>query len=299
MGKLLRLHGVSFTDPTAPKIVTRDMLESRGSLMLFDGQHEFGQFTGLPAVNAAVPNVLSNFSQVMTGGVGPDNDLKVQSVRNNPQFKCERTTKGGIHGLITQGGSQVTSEAYLLYGPKAVSDYLLANPTHQLYMSLWSVVTRAGLTSPAAQSPFHFTNGVSATTNNLFHMQGGLPSPGFSSAPTWRGSKAEPTFSDHTGGSVVPPMKRFGALSVQGFTGTPPAAADRIQLGVGTFGGWNGLNYNVCASRIIYRAYIEDLTFSGRTYAEVEALDYSMFLEAFAVGGRFYGDTYTDPATLP
>ena len=298
MGKLLRLRGVTLTDVTAPKIITRDRIESRGSLMLFDGSHEFGRFTGLPAVDATVPNALSNLSQALTGGVGADNDLKVSISRNNAQFKSERTLKGGIHGLITQGGSQVTTEAYMMYGPKAVSDYILANPTHQFYFSLWSVVTRAGLATPAAQSPMHFTNGVSATTNNLFHMQGGNPSPGFSSAAPWRGSKSDPTFGDHNV-SVVPPMKRFGSIGVQGFTGTPPSAADRIHLGVGTFGGWNGLNYNVCASRIIYRSYCEDLTASGRNYAEVEALDYALFQEAFAPGGKFYGDTFTSPSTLP
>ncbi|MCF6764112.1 hypothetical protein, partial [Pseudomonas fragi] len=58
------------------------------------------------------------------------------------------------------------------------------------------------------------------------------------------------------------------------------------------------LNFNVCPSRIIYRAYGEDLTVSGRNYAEVEALDYALFLEAFAPGGKFYGDTFTSPSAL-
>ena len=300
MAKLLRLHGVTLTDATAPKIVTRDKIESSGSLMLFDGNHEFGSFAGLPIVDALVPNALSNLSKALTGGVGADLDFKVKTARpNSAQFKSERTPKGGIHGIVTQGGGQTAAESYSLDGPKAVSDYILAHPTHQYYFSLWSLITRAGLASSAAQSPFHFTNGLGATTNHLFHMQGGVPSPGFASAPSFRGVKAVPTYTDHTGASIVVPMKRFGSIGVQGFVGNAPIAADRIQLGVGAFGGWNSLNFNVCPSRIIYRAYGEDLTVSGRAYAEVEALDCALFLEAFAPGGKFYGDTYTAPSTLP
>jgi hypothetical protein len=48
--------------------------------------------------------------------------------------------------------------------------------------------------------------------------------------------------------------------------------------------------------RVLYRAYIEDLTVSGRTYAQVQALDYALWQAAFAPGGRYAGDTFTPPA---
>jgi hypothetical protein len=42
------------------------------------------------------------------------------------------------------------------------------------------------------------------------------------------------------------------------------------------------------------------LTVSGRTYAEVDAIDHALYTrEVLTPGGRYYGDTYTDPATLP
>lgn len=50
---------------------------------------------------------------------------------------------------------------------------------------------------------------------------------------------------------------------------------------------------------MIYRVYIEDLTVSGRTYAQVDSIDFALWQAAFAAGGKFYGDTYTDPSTLP
>lgn len=52
-------------------------------------------------------------------------------------------------------------------------------------------------------------------------------------------------------------------------------------------------------SAIFYRFYLEDLTLSGRTWAEVDALDARLFASAFAPGGRYYADTFTDPATIP
>ncbi|WP_171495393.1 hypothetical protein, partial [Acinetobacter soli] len=55
---------------------------------------------------------------------------------------------------------------------------------------------------------------------------------------------------------------------------------------------------NDVPSLIIYRIYIEDLNASGRTFAEVKAIDDAEFEKAFAVGGRFYGDTWSDPATI-
>lgn len=57
---------------------------------------------------------------------------------------------------------------------------------------------------------------------------------------------------------------------------------------------------NKAASRVLYRWYLEDLTVSGRTYAEVLAADYALYQQAFGVGGRYYGDTLpTDPSTIP
>jgi len=56
---------------------------------------------------------------------------------------------------------------------------------------------------------------------------------------------------------------------------------------------------NQCPSDIFYRGYCEDLTVSGRSYADVDALDKALWDAAFAAGGRFAGDTFTAPSTFP
>lgn len=298
MAKLMRLRGVTLTDPSAPKIITRDKLESPGSIMLFDGKHQFGEFSGLPGIGSEVPNAVSSIAARLLGVTESQTALKVldASAEAPSIFKKERTLKGGIHGIITQSGGQASSQMYLIGAGDAVRNYIRDNPSHVFYVSIWQRVTRKALASSAAQSPFHFTNSSGGTTNYRFHMQAGQPFPSQSSPSVWRGSSNVPSAADK---DVSDGTNRFTSLAVQGNSGNGPVASDPLTFGVGTFATWSSLNYNKAASRIIYRAYIEDLTVSGRTYAEVEAIDYALYQEAFAPGGKFYGDTYTDPATLP
>lgn len=297
MGRMLRLHGVSLTDPQAPKIITRDKIESLGSLMLFDGNHQFGQFTGLPALNSTIPNALSNITSALLGVTEDQTSMIVHALSADATgvFKKERTSKGGIHGIVTQAGGQSSVQAYFIRAGDAVRNYMRDNTSHTFYVSMWQRVTRKALDGPSPQAPFFFTNGVSSTANFRFHMEGSLPAPR-AGVSTSRGLKAVPAENDT---AIVSGTNRFTSLAVQGDIGTGPVSNDPCAFGVGTIAAWNGANYNKAASRIIYRAYIEDLTVSGRSYAEVEAIDYALYQEAFAAGGKFYNDTYTAPSTLP
>lgn len=295
MGKVLRLRGVTITDTSAPKIITRDKIESNGSLFLFDGNHQFGTFAGLPVQNAAIPNVLANKAAALLGVAESTVGLVVGgSTANSAYWKSERTTKGGVHGIITQAGGQVGNPQYLIRTSSAIRDYVLANPAHKYYASLWSRITRQSLKTNS-QAPMYF---IGATTaNGLFHFESGLPSP--LSGTTLLGRKPDPIIGDLPAQTLPAPYNRFGSIGVQGMLGTGPGTTADISMLVGTAGAWAGGTLNQAPSRIIYRGYMEDLTASGRDYAEVEAIDYAMFLEAFGVGGKFYGDTYTSPATLP
>lgn len=297
MGKLLRLHGVSLTDATAPKIITRDKIESIGSLMLFDGNHQFGQFNGLPALNSAVPNVLANKAAELLGVSDAATHFSVALSSGNAagQWLRERTQKGGIHGLITQAGGQTTRLGYGVVASDAVRNYIRDNPTHHFYVSLWQRITRKALSGGTVQAPFFYTNGSAATGNFRFHMEGSLVFPRLGT-PQSLGGRAVPAENDI---NVPNGTNRFTSIGLKGPTGNDPVGNDQVQFVVGGDAAWAGGGLNKTASRIIYRAYIEDLTVSGRTYAEVEAIDYALYQEAFAPGGKFYGDTYTDPSTLP
>lgn len=297
MGRILRLAGVNITDSTAPIIKRRDKIESVGSLFLFDGNHEFGQFTGLPAPGASIPNVLADrASEALSVTEAAVNSVVGGSSIETSTFKKERTAKGGIHGITTHGSAQTIAERYEIYAADAIRNHVIANPTHSYYMSIWQRVTRKSLATTAVQPPYWFTNGAGATSNYHFFFDGSETAPAPSNADRCLGAKVVPPLKDN---ALTGPADRFTSLGVKAMTGSGADITQKITLAVGIAGPWSGFNLNKGASRIIYRAYMEDLTLSGRTYAEVEALDYAMWLEAFAEGGKFHGDTFTDPSTLP
>lgn len=70
----------------------------------------------------------------------------------------------------------------------------------------------------------------------------------------------------------------------------------KINIGGGTLEPYNATSGN--PSWILYRIYIEDLSLSGRTYEQVKAIDDAEFAKAFAAGGKFFDDTWNDPATV-
>ncbi|MDV8070780.1 hypothetical protein R4P64_30085 [Rhodococcus sp. IEGM 1366] len=56
---------------------------------------------------------------------------------------------------------------------------------------------------------------------------------------------------------------------------------------------------NKDASWILYSLWLENLTVSGRTYAQCAAQDLALFNAKVGVGGRYNGDTHTAVSTLP
>jgi hypothetical protein len=291
MGKIIRITDTALTDLLAPKIFVRDPIESAGSLFLFDGNHQFGQFAGLPENGGLIPNVLSNKASDLLNAAESQLSFGVSRTDDlTGVFLAERTSKGGIYGILTQAGGQTNAQRYVVQASNLIRDYVRSNVSRGFYVSLWSQTVRNGVPSNAPQSPFHF---AANTSNFLFHYQGGV-----AAAPSSQlGIFNDPTQNNFSGLAV--PHARFGALGVNANTGTGPAVSTPLEFGVGTLGAWNSFNFNNCPSNIIYRAYIEDLTASGRTFSEVQAIDYALYQEAFAPGGKFHGDTFTDPATLP
>lgn len=291
MGQKIVLSGVSFTDTSLP-IVRDDPMLSAGSLFLFDPGHSLGAFSGLPALAATVPNIAWQKAAALLGS-GTAASLAATVSLNATvagQMVVERTAKGGIHGIISQAAQASEPLGYALNLPDAVRAYVAANYARGIYVSLWSLLTRKAIgDNPAPQSNFHHANN---TSNYGFLMQGGRANPSGT-------TRVVPTLDDRDVSAGSVPLNRYTSLATSAVSGTGPAA-NPIRLGVGSFDGWAySATRNKQASKIIYRAYIEDLTASGRTWAQADAIDYALYQAAFAVGGKFYGDTYTAPATLP
>lgn len=277
MGFKTVLTGTTFTDKALP-IVRNDGILTQGSLFLFDPSHSLGAFSGF-AADTIVPNVAWKEAAALTGET--ESALSGIILHNLAagEIKVERTPKKGVH-IINSLVNQTTDRNWHVKPSSRIASYMVANGvTHQFYISMWLERTRKG-TGPAGSS-FHLFN----NPGNMFIA----PDEGLNGIGRLNYRAV------NTNGGVAP-HKRFSNTDTHGVTGNPTT----FQLGSGALSSFTGATYrNKQNSIIIYRAYIEDLTVSGRTYAEVDALDYSLYQEAFAVGGKFFGDTWTDPATMP
>ena len=58
---------------------------------------------------------------------------------------------------------------------------------------------------------------------------------------------------------------------------------------------YDSLQSDVGRSVVLYGWHLIDVTASGMTYAELDARDAKLYAEAFAEGGRYHGDSYSDP----
>lgn len=277
MGSKTVLSGM-FTDMSLP-IIRNDALLSKGSLFLFDPSHSMGGFEGT-ASQTVVPNVAWKEASALIPGETADSlSGKVFHNLAAGEILVERTLKKGVH-IINSLINQTADRNWHIQPSSKLAAYMVANgASHKFYVSLWLGRTRRGV-GPAG-STFHLFN----NPGNMFIA----PSDGLNGI-----GRLNYRATDDNGGAV--PHQRFTNTDINGVTGAPST----FQLGAGMLSNYTGATYrNKQNSVILYRAYIEDLTVSGRTYAEVDALDYALYQAAFATGGRYFGDTYTDPVTLP
>lgn len=275
---------VRFTDTTLPKL-RYDKILSDGSLYLIDLSHSMGKLTSMPANGGAIPNVASKEASrllsVAESAVNPTFVTQAQAA----DAKFELTGKGAIHGIYSQVNNTANGRGSYVRLPTAIANYLIANKTHQFYLSSWVRRTRAALSTPQ--------NGLGMRWIDL----------GFGGSFLASASGSGAAFKVNANSKVLPSgglntvASRYVAMS--GNVGSGDGVTDPRGAMV-----WGGILTadsfaNVAPSDILYRTYMEDLTVSGRTYAQVEAIDSAMWTAAFAPGGKFYGDTFTDPATFP
>lgn len=282
-GTLLRL-GIPFAGPgaaTLPPLTTVDPIESAGSLMLVEPNHPASQWAaGVPADSTVLPNVLLPKAQGMIPA-GTSTSLGALVVNSGTlagtKGKMERTGKGGLHVILSPTVATTKSDAFIITPQQAIWDYMRANLTHVFYLSLWHRITRPG-TPTSGNVMFAALN----TYTRFFSSTGGTRPAVNTIGPAFR-SGAQATSNTGTVGHF------FGEDALfEGGNGSNQNATAGVTLGKN-------------ASHVFYRAYLEDLTVSGRDYATVDALDYALYTaQVLTPGGRYYGDTIpTDPATIP
>ncbi|AOH83624.1 hypothetical protein AWL63_06205 [Sphingomonas panacis] len=294
---------MTFTDPSLP-VLRDDAILSSGSLALVDFAHSANPLVGTPAAGvsaASIPNIAWKEAAALAGaGTQADWAFNSRVSLTAADGFIERSGKGGVHVCMSQVGGTgtgkgVTIERIVAAGSPLLQ-YLAANLTHKFYFSRWERITRVALTGalePCEAAIYANSSGSPYSTGLLNLNRTGIVNAGL-------GSKSSPDLPQATGNSF-----RSGGFNGWTAAGQPNStgAADIIAA-LMTVGqqptAYNGASMaNKSRSTILYRAYLEDLTASGRAYADVEALDFALFGQAFAAGGRYAGDTFTPVSTLP
>lgn len=279
----------------APLISLYDPIESRaGSIYLWDGARQ--KDTTALGVGNSLPNLIAGLNSIAAGK--QFSQVLKNTSGDTGYVKTEKTNKGGLHFIASQSrASAITGE--LFTGISANTDLLnfiyndlMVESNPDLYISIWDKVTLTADKGANTYGPqVVYANGN--TNNYAFYMQSRQRS-----MQQIGGSTV-----NKTGLLTIDPVSigkdNYHQINLKGVAGTGILAATPFLIGTGQCSPWNSSQtLNASPSYILYRIYIEDLARSGRTFAQVKAIDDAEFAKAFAAGGRFYGDTHSDPATV-
>lgn len=331
MGRKLILTGTKLSDLTAPRLLRVDPIESAGSLLLIDPTHPIGAWdAGNPANGATVDNLMSGFATSVTGfsESALEATALVPSTFSGTAGKLERTGRGGLHGIHSQTAGVHASGPVIAY-PTSLVEYVMRNRAHTFYTSMWFRPTRfpvAGYNS----SGIHCFNGNGQQTNSYLSVIGFNAADNTGGGWVYRGQSGIRTLPQPPHQADAPMLATINstgwhsegtATSLPGDGTNTTVTGTRGGAGVafGSTVAWPGVSAgdwsvgdgyfthaststipNNAGSFVFYRSYMEDLTVSGRTWEQVNAIDRDLYTrEVLTEGGRYYGDTYTAPSTLP
>lgn len=293
MGLQLKIPGATFSSDK-PVLNTIDDIQSSGSLVLFDVSHPDQNFTLLSsAASENVTNLVADTAATIVGTSAANCFIRQQRAETNSGSNFfETTTKGGIHVVSATSGQTGPNAWSILLdnGMNPLHDYIEANlSTNDLYISQWITLSRETSIVSVVQSHMHY---ASNTSNYAFYWQGSGTTPVIPGSPDE--FDLDPTGFVTTSASFVGQNGRR-AIKTNGYTGSFTGANKVVMGALGNTDAWQNFNFNSGLGIILYRTYIEDLTVSGRTFEEVNAIDERLHTAAFSEGGAFYGDTYSDP----
>lgn len=296
MTTIIRLKQ-AINNASAPYIAKYDPIESQtGSLLLWDAG--LSKLQAVPAINYTFENKLESYSSAAGNAITLTKG-DFGNTQHDLFIKRELSSKGGIHFAIsrTYAGDTYATLNNALVANAALQEKIRAalmgaNPN--LFVSVWDRITRTASAASIAPNSSYISS--AASTNDY-----GFFSRSDESIPR---VSSQSISSSHLGKIASDPsilnLHNKNNMNLKGVGGAGVLANTKIHFTLhGYVQPWASSQVvNKAASRIIYRIYVEDLTLSGRTYAEVKAIDDAEFTKAFAAGGRFYGDTWSDPATL-
>ena len=285
---VIKIEG-KFNNANAPILPKYDAIENKaGSLFLWDGGL---QSTDL-VPDSVFPNLLND--PEFTLAQGKEFNLhKGTNANINDVVRLEKTSKGALHFIVSQLAASIDRQSY--YAVKAnaaLNAYLYAlsqASSKKLYVSMWTRITRNSVAEITGGLAIYSTGNTANMMFQLTSRQSAIYCTGNST------SKLNKPASDVS----VKDQPNWFHAEITGNVGTGVSNSSVLTVGGGNYDPWFSVSDpKGCPSWILERIYIEDLEASGRTMAEVDAIDIAEFNRAHAAGGRFYGDTWSNPSVL-
>lgn len=258
-----------------PKLY-KDPIMSEGSIFLLDESRTetttYVNGTGMKNIAGSIAAPIIGVSESALDPVFFKSATLLDS-----EMIIEKTEKGALH-MQSTAGTYTSGRNMRIPIPADIIAYMLTRIAagDDFYCSFWYEYTRAATNDQRIN-----TIGTSAFSANYLYVYR-TQSSGLPSVDRYE-NVAQP---QPAGQPII--STRF-IQQVFGTVATGTVNSPGIYLG--SFSG--GVAGN--PSFIVRKFYIENLTLSGRAYADVRDLDIALHTEALAVGGRFYGDTWNSP----
>lgn len=275
MGQRYLIEGAQFTDPKYPKLYD-DVRLTDGSLMLIDFTHSMTGIAGVPAAGTIVPNIAVETAKRLVGG-GDKNTLGC--IFNNTfdatSGKLERTLKGALHGIVSASNRNHKTAGFEFNSTTTplLFNFIKNHLNDEYAVFLWTNVTRVTSATGNINDSLSLVNLASAATNNMLGI----------------------TVQNTVGN------KRNTARAQTGFSGSLNAN-DALNSGFPFYWGqtppYQSLNPTNGKSMVLYGYHLIHVPSSGMTFAELDARDAELYAKFFGEGGRYYGDTYSNPNSV-
>lgn len=281
MSTFIKIPGVN-PPSTRPRVDLIDpALPDSGALYLYDASHAAGSWGSGAASGFSIPNIAAASARQLTGS-----PLNATFSIAGTQIAAKRSTKKGLH--LDPAQEVLTTGNYASFIlPAALAEYIWKNPGHSYYMSQWNKYTRLTAGSPGGTPPLTSTihSGASAYLGSLYSN-----------------TTATNTYPTTTNGadkllgqrkeSLSPNAMSISSVGTSGWVGSLPSSSGSVNTLPFMLGYTGAVRSTMIPPALTtYRSYLEDLTVSGRTYAQADAADVAAFTaECLTAGGRYYGD---------
>lgn len=255
-------------------------LQSAGSLYLYEPARTD---VTVPTNGARTPNVLARtVAPLIPGDTAATWGVQAPSL-------LERSRAGGIHAALAATNMTV-GNGVTLRMPDAVKAYIRAHLGHEWYFSFAGRTTRAAANPDTAGKSVAF-----ALLSSPSEVGIGVVTDGY--VGTYDLGFSGPGAAPDAWNAVGVTHRQVGSSTLPASIGTAAASSvDALAWMVANvaFNQWAD-RPGASGAKILYYAYAEDLTVSGRTYAQVAALDRAYLTAQVATGGLYAGDTWTAP----